>query len=314
MRNPESNQGFVYDETIKEQIVKPQGGGQGSGFNGLGAERRPTDADIASGRQAGINPPPGTMTMDEMLARGYNQFNPAGGPVEPPPNLTVKQYQKDLAEAKAAFGLEPTKDYYAAQRKLVGEEKAELLKDKQDYTNLNLVQTGFDIADTGSIFGGAKRGVEREILNTKDAKRLKKISEKEERAIRGMERAEISGDAKGYMKERKVQKEQQLAAIKLNMDAYGDFLKSKADQFGKRSKDWIAAVSEATKIHGSSQANVASRYAGNDAAFKRDIYVTATEIFGGKTPTYIDPGSANTATERGPGIYPNRKPLTSFKS
>ena len=31
MRNPESNQGFVYDETIKEQIVKPQGGGQDMG-------------------------------------------------------------------------------------------------------------------------------------------------------------------------------------------------------------------------------------------------------------------------------------------
>jgi hypothetical protein len=176
------------------------------------------------------------------------------------------------------------------------------------------MQTGLDIAETGSIFGGGKRGIEREILNKKDAKKLKKISEKEERAIRGMERAEISGDAKGYMKERKVQKEQQLAAIKLNMDAYGDFLKSQADQFGKRSKDWIAAVSEATKIHGTTQGNVASRYAGNDAKFKRDIYVTATEIFKGKTPTYIDPGSANTATERGPGIYPNRKPLTSFIS
>ena len=288
MRQPDSAQGWVYDETIKEQIVKPQG----NGFTGMvGIDK---------------NPPPGLgpNNLGGDITKGYNRFNPAGTPVDPPPNLTVAQYQKDLIEANAAFGLEPAKDYYAAQRKLVEEEKAELLEDEQDYTNLNLMQTGLDIAETGSIFGGGKRGIEREILNKKDAKKLKKISEKEERAIRGMERAEISGDAKGYMKERKVQKEQQLAAIKLNMDAYGDYLKSQADQFGKRSKDWIAAVSEATKIHGSSQANVASRYAGNDAAFKRDIYVTATEIFGGKTPTYIDPGSANTATERGPAIKP----------
>ena len=50
------------------------------------------------------------------------------------------------------------------------------LKDEQDYTNLNLMQTGFDIAETGSIFGGGKRGIEREILNKKDAKKLNKLT------------------------------------------------------------------------------------------------------------------------------------------
>ena len=314
MRNPESNESFRYDETIKEQIVKPQGSGQGNGFSGLGAERRPTDDDIASGRRVGINPPPGTMTLDEMIAKGYNRFNPAGGPVDPVPNLTVKQYQKDLAEANSAFGLEPTKDYYAAQRKLVGEEKAELLKDKQDYTNLNLMQTGLLIAQTGDIYGQGAEGIGREILNTKDAKKLKKISEKEERAIRGMERAEISGDAKGYMKERKIQKEQQLAAIKLNMDAYADALKAQATGMGKRGKDWIDAVNAAEKIV-KRDGNVSSRYAGNEAGFKKDIYTTALEIYNnpGRVPNTTSAGSAGTANERGPDIS-NRKPLTSFKS
>ena len=289
MRNPESNQGFVYDEKIKEQIVKPQGGG----FTGTGGIDK--------------NPPPGLgpNNLGGDITKGYNRFNPAGGPVEPVPNLTVKQYQKDLAEANAAFGLEPAKDYYAAQRKLVGEEKAELLKDKQDYTNLNLMQTGLRIAQTGDIYGQGAEGIGREILNTKDAKKLKKISEKEERAIRGMERAEISGDAKGYMKERKIQKEQQLAAIKLNMDAYGDFLKSQADQFGKRGKDWIDAINAAEKIV-KRDGNVSARYAskGGEAKYKNDIYTTALELYNnpGRMPNTTSAGSGQTRKERGEDI------------
>ena len=289
MRNPESNQGFVYDETIKEQIVKPQG----NGLPGAGGEIK--------------SPPPGLgpNNLGGDITKGYNRFNPAGGPVEPAPNLTVKQYQKDLAEANAAFGLESAKDYYAAQRKLVGEEKAELLEDKQDYTNLNMIQTGFKIAQTGDIFGQGAEGIQREVLNTKDAKKLKKISEKEERAIKGMERAEISGDAKGYMKERKVQKEQQLAAIKLNMDAYGDYLKSQADRFGKRGKDWIDALNWAEKtVKG--DGNLAARYAGPNgmALYKKNIYEAALEAYNnpGRMPSKIAAYSDMTPKEAGKDI------------
>jgi len=171
------------------------------------------------------------------------------------------------------------------------------------------MQTGFDIMDTGNIAGGAKRGVERYSRSTKDARKMKKLVDKEMRAVDGMERAEARGDAKGYMKERKVRKDTQLKQIKMNMDAYGDFLKSQADKYGKRSKDWIDAVNAAEKIV-KRDGNVSSRYAGNEAGYKKDIYETAMEIMKEVVPSDIGAGSAGTFKERGPDI--NTKTATNF--
>ena len=291
----------ITDETITKDV------GQGNSNQGLSGEGPPD-----SGAPEFLNNMAMEKQREEMIEKGYNRFNPAGGPVEPVKNYTVADYQKELDEANTAFGIEDREAFYANRNKLIESEKEDIRKEQQDDLNANLMQTGFDIMETGNIAAGAKRGVERYTRSEKDARKMKKLVDKEMRAVDGMERAEARGDAKGYMKERKVRKDTQLKQIKMNMDAYGDFLKSQADKYGKRSKDWIAAVSEATKIHGSSQANVASRYAGNDAAFKRDIYVTATEIFEGKIPSFIDPGSANTLKERGPGIYTDKKALTSF--
>ncbi len=103
------------------------------------------------------------------------------------------------------------------------------------------------------------------------------------------------------MKERKVRKDTQLAQIKLNLDSYGNYLKSQADQFGKRNKDWIDAVNAAEKII-KKDGSIAARYQGNEAGYKRDIYKTAMEIFRGGMPRIIDAGTANTRAERGPNI------------
>ena len=295
----------IISETITDEITKDVG--QGNSNQGLSGDGPPT-----SGAPEFLNNMAMQKQREGMIEKGYNQFDPAGGPVEPVKNYTVADYQKELDEANTAFGIEDREAFFANRKKLIESEKEDIRKEQQDDLNANLMETGLRIAQTGDIFGQGAEGVKRYTRSEKDARKMKKLVDKEMRAVDGMERAEARGDAKGYQKERKVRKDTQLAQIKINMDAYGDFLKSKATQFGKRSKDWIAAVSEATKIHGSSQGNVASRYAGNDAAFKRDIYVTATEIFEGKTPSFIDPGSANTLKERGPGI--NTKTTDSYWS
>tara|TARA_R110000822_G_scaffold72064_1_gene173550 strand:- start:372 stop:2093 length:1722 start_codon:yes stop_codon:yes gene_type:complete len=293
---PQAPEEIISETTTDETITKDVG--QGNSNQGLSGDEPPT-----SGAADFLNNMAMEKQREEMIEKGYNRFNPAGGPVEPVKDYTVAEYQKEVDEANKAFGIEDREAFFANRKKLIESEKEDIRKEQQDDLNANLMQTGLRIAQTGDIFGQGAEGVERYSRSTKDARKMKKLVDKEMRAVDGMERAEARGDAKGYMKERKVRKDTQLAQIKMNMDAYGDYLKSQADRFGKRSKDWIAAVAEATKIHGSSQANVAARYAGNDAAFKRDIYVTATEIFGGKVPEFIDPGSAKTAKERGPGIY-----------
>ena len=293
---PQAPEEIISETTTDETITKDVG--QGNSNQGLSGDEPPT-----SGAADFLNNMAMEKQREEMIEKGYNRFNPAGGPVEPVKDYTVAEYQKEVDEANKAFGIEDREAFFANRKKLIESEKEDIRKEQQDDLNTNLMETGLRIAQTGDIFGQGAEGIKRYSRSTKDARKMKKLVDKEMRAVDGMERAEARGDAKGYMKERKVRKDTQLAQIKMNMDAYGDYLKSQADRFGKRSKDWIAAVAEATKIHGSSQANVAARYAGNDAAFKRDIYVTATEIFGGKVPEFIDPGSAKTAKERGPGIY-----------
>ena len=303
MKNPESNESFVFDDTVVAQQSSGQGSGQGSGFSGLAGERMPNEGDI----------PPGAMTKEEMLLRGYNKYNPAGFPVEPVKDYTISQYQKDLEEANKAFGIESSKDFFANRRKLIEAEKEDIRKEQQDDLNTNLMMTGLNIMETGDIAGGARRGVERYALSAKDSRKMKKLVDKEARASDGMERAEQRGDARGFMKERKVRKDTQLAQIKLNLDSYGNYLKSQADQFGKRNKDWIDAVNAAEKII-KKDGSIAARYQGNEAGYKRDIYKTAMEIFRGGMPRIIDAGTANTRAERGPNINTDRKPLTSFQS
>ena len=292
----------IISETITDEITKDVG--QGNSNQGLSGDGPPT-----SGAPEFLNNMAMEKQRKEMIKKGYNRFNPAGGPVEPVPDYTVAAYQKELDEANTAFGIEDREAFFANRKKLIESEKEDIRKEQQDDLNANLMQTGFDIMDTGNIAGGAKRGVERYSRSTKDARKMKKLVDKEIRAVDGMERAEARGDAKGYMKERKVRKDTQLKQIKMNMDAYGDFLKSQADKYGKRSKDWIDAVNAAEKIV-KRDGNVSSRYAGNEAGYKKDIYETAMEIMKEVVPSDIGAGSAGTFKERGPDI--NTKTATNF--
>lgn len=278
-------------DTIREVEIEEKVPPQGNGFSGLAGERPPNESDI----------PPGAMTKEEMLLRGYNTYNPAGFPVEPVKDYTISQYQKDLEEANEAFGIESSKDFFANQRKLIEADKEDIRREQQNDLNTNLMMTGLDIMETGNIAGGARRGVERYAMSAKDSRKMEKLVDKEIRAEGRMERAEQRGDARGFMKERKVRKDTQLAQVKMNLDSYGNYLKSQADQFGKRRKEWIDAVNSAEKII-KKDGSIAARYQGNEAGYKRDIYEAAMEIMQGKIPTIISAGSAGTLKERGPDI------------
>ena len=191
------------------------------------------------------------------------------------------------------------------EKKLIESEKEDIRKEQQDDLNTNLMETGLRIAQTGDIFGQGAEGIKRYSRSEKDARKMKKLVDKEMRAVDGMERAEARGDAKGYMKERKVRKDTQLAQIKMNMDAYGDYLKSQADRFGKRGKDWIDALNWAEKtVKG--DGNLAARYAGPNgmARYKKDIYNSALEAYNnpGRMPDSIKAYTDLTPKEAGSDI------------
>jgi len=291
---------IISETTTDETITKDVGQENSNSNQGLSSEEPPT-----SGAPEFLNNMAMEKQRKEMIEKGYNRFNPAGGPVEPVPDYTVADYQKELNEANTAFGIEDREAFFANRRKLIESEKEDIRKEQQDDLNANLMQTGFDIMDTGKIAAGAKKGVERYTRSEKDARKMKKLVDKEMRAVDGMERAEARGDAKGYMKERKVRKDTQLAQIKMNMDAYGDYLKSQADRFGKRRKEWIDALNWAEKtVKG--DGNLSTRYTGPNgmARYKKDIYNTALEAYNnpGRMPEPIKAYTDLTPKEAGSDI------------
>ena len=142
--------------------------------------------------------------------------------------LTTDEYMDKVNKSNAAFGVQSSEDFYAPRMARIAEEKAELLKDEQDDLNLNLMQTGLGIIESGNIPGGAKEGVERYIASKKETKKMNKLVEAELRAEERMQRTEDRGDAKGYMTATKDREALQFKQVELNIKIKGEELKANA--------------------------------------------------------------------------------------
>jgi len=157
--------------------------------------------------------------------------------------LTTDEYMDKVNKSNAAFGVQSSEDFYAPRMARIAEEKAELLKDEQDDLNLNLMQTGLGIIESGNIPGGAKEGVERYIASKKETKKMNKLVEAEGRAEERMQRTEDRGDAKGYMTATKDREALQFKQVELNIKMKGEELKANA----ARGSKWAKLKSDAYK-------------------------------------------------------------------
>mgnify|MGYP005822631751 FL=1 len=155
--------------------------------------------------------------------------------------LTTDEYMDKVNKSNAAFGVQSSEDFYAPRMARIAEEKAELLKDEQDDLNLNLMQTGLGIIESGNIPGGAKEGVERYIASKKETKKMNKLVEAELRAEERMQRTEDRGDAKGYMTATKDREALQFKQVELNIKIKGEELKANA----ARGSRWAKLKSDA---------------------------------------------------------------------
>jgi len=157
--------------------------------------------------------------------------------------LTTDEYMDKVNKSNTAFGVQSSEDFYAPRMARIAEEKAELLKDEQDDLNLNLMQTGLGIIESGNIAGGAKEGIGRYIASKKETKKMNKLVEAELRAEERMRRTEDRGDAKGYMTATKDREALQFKQVELNIKMKGEELKANA----ARGSKWAKLKSDAYK-------------------------------------------------------------------
>jgi hypothetical protein len=141
------------------------------------------------------------------------------------PNLA--DYKTDLAEEQKAFGMDP--EYFKKEREAIRAERGDVNREEDRALNTALMRAGLGMAAGKSQFAlsnvaeGAQLGLEGYVKDKADIKKEQKLYDKEERALRGMERAEQKGDAAGYKAYKKETIATQLELIKIDGD-----LKAKA--------------------------------------------------------------------------------------
>ena len=160
-----------------------------------------------------------------------NEYLPYASEVESvfgmPKEPTLKDYKTDLEDEQKAFGMDP--EYFKKERESIRAERGDTQRQEDTALNTALMRAGLGMAAGKSQFAlsnvaeGAQLGLEGYIKDKADIKKEQKLFDKEERALRGMERAEQKGDAAGYKTYKKETMATQLELIKIDGD-----LKAKA--------------------------------------------------------------------------------------
>lgn len=146
-----------------------------------------------------------------------------GMPKEP----NLEDYKTDLVDEQKAFGMDP--EYFKKEREAIRAERGDIQRQEDTALNTALMRAGLGMAAGKSQFAlsnvaeGAQLGLEGYVKDKADIKKEQKLYDKEERALRGMERAEQKGDAAGYKTYKKEVVATQLKLIEVDGD-----LKAKA--------------------------------------------------------------------------------------
>jgi hypothetical protein len=146
-----------------------------------------------------------------------------GMPKEP----NLEDYKTDLVDEQKAFGMDP--EYFKKEREAIRAERGDVNREEDRALNTALMRAGLGMAAGKSQFAlsnvaeGAQLGLEGYVKDKADIKKEQKLYDKEERALRGMERAEQKGDAAGYKTYKKEVVATQLKLIEVDGD-----LKAKA--------------------------------------------------------------------------------------
>jgi hypothetical protein len=162
------------------------------------------------------------------------------------PNLT--DYKTDLAEEQKAFGMDP--EYFKKEREAIRAERGDVNREEDRALNTALMRAGLGMAAGKSQFAlsnvaeGAQLGLEGYVKDKADIKKEQKLYDKEERALRGMERAEQKGDAAGYKAYKKETIATQLELIKIDGDLKA---KALANRISASTKD-AKAINDAFDI------------------------------------------------------------------
>jgi hypothetical protein len=170
-----------------------------------------------------IQADPVNVSPNEYLPYAPEVGSVFGMPKEP----NLEDYKTDLAEEQKAFGMDP--EYFKKEREAIRAERGDVNREEDRALNTALMRAGLGMAAGKSQFAlsnvaeGAQLGLEGYVKDKADIKKEQKLYDKEERALRGMERAEQKGDAAGYKTYKKEVVATQLKLIEVDGD-----LKAKA--------------------------------------------------------------------------------------
>jgi len=185
-----------------------------------------------------------------------------GMPKEP----TLEDYKTDLEDEQKAFGMDP--EYFKKERESIRAERGDTQRQEDTALNTALMRAGLGMAAGKSQFAlsnvaeGAQLGLEGYIKDKADIKKEQKLFDNEERALRGMERAERKGDAAGYKTYKKEVVATQLKLIEVDADLKGKaFTKGLAADSAEAEirKNALADAREAIKSkYGNTEALIAA--------------------------------------------------------
>jgi hypothetical protein len=167
-----------------------------------------------------------------------------GMPKEP----NLEDYKTDLVDEQKAFGMDP--EYFKKEREAIRAERGDIQRQEDTALNTALIRAGLGMAAGKSQFAlsnvaeGAQLGLEGYVKDIADIKKEQKLYDKEERALRGMERAEQKGDAAGYKAYKKETIATQLELIKIDGDLKA---KALANRISASTKD-AKAINDAFDI------------------------------------------------------------------
>ena len=178
----------------------------------------------------------------------------------------LEDYQTDLEEEQRAFGMDP--EYFKKEREAIRAERGDIQRQEDTALNTALMRAGLGMAAGKSQFAlsnvaeGAQLGLEGYVKDKADIKKEQKLYDKEERALRGMERAEQKGDAAGYKTYKKEVVATQLKLIEVDGDLKAKALTRGIEADTAEAEIRIKALADArdgmAKKYGTTQALIAA--------------------------------------------------------
>tara|TARA_R110000868_G_scaffold310967_3_gene572120 strand:- start:776 stop:1870 length:1095 start_codon:yes stop_codon:yes gene_type:complete len=214
--------GLVLDESLTDEIIyDPETGEM---------------LDNTTADEGVIQADPVNVSPNKYLPYAPEVESVFGMPKEP----NLADYKTDLAEEQRAFGVDS--EYFKKEREAIRAERGDVNREEDRALNTALMRAGLGMAAGKSQFAlsnvaeGAQLGLEGYVKDKADIKKEQKLYDKEERALRGMERAEQKGDAAGYKAYKKETIATQLELIKIDGDLKAKALANRISASTKDSK------------------------------------------------------------------------------